>query len=105
MSHRYHWHRRVSLTIATGATPKEVARVVGATESEVLDSIEQHKDLTRWYKYTVPTPPEATLGSKTESYWTEEEMLIQGISSPFYSYDSLSEDEQKIYNDEPWKDK
>ena len=48
---------------------------------------------------------ETKLGSKTEAYYTEEEML----TTKMYSFDTLSESEKQIYykllEDESWTNK
>lgn len=96
------WHKKVSEMIIGGCTPNEVASTLkNTTLEEIEQSIMVYSQLTRWYDNCLF---ENTIyfGYKNEPYMTEKEMLRTKL--PTYNYKTLSKDEKRIYNGEPWKD-
>lgn len=92
------WHKKVSDMINGGCTPEEIASILKNTcLEEVLESIETYSKLTSWYDKTLFRCT-TYFGHKDGPYNTEEEMLCTTL--PIYTYDSLSEDEKSIYNNE-----
>lgn len=103
MSRDTAWHKKVSEMINGGCTPKEVASILKNTSlAEIQQSILVYSELTRWYDKTLFND-KLYFGHKSEPYMTEKEMLRTEL--PTYNYKTLSKDEKRIYNGEPWSDK
>jgi hypothetical protein len=94
------WHKKVSEMINAGCTPKQIAKILkGTTLEEIEQSILIYSQITRWYDNCLFSAT-VSFGYKNEPYMDENVAL--GIVKPTYSYETLSEEEKRIYNDEPW---
>lgn len=103
MSRDQTWHKKVSEMIQAGCKPKQVAAILKKTTlEEVEQSIMVYSQITRWYDNCL-FDNTISFGHKNEPYMTEQEMLR--TQPPTYNYKSLSDEERRIYNGEPWVDK
>lgn len=102
MSRDQTWHKKVSEMIQAGCKPKQVASILkNTTLDEVEQSILVYSNITRWYDNSL-FDNTIYFGHKNEPYMTEKEMLC--TKTPAYNYKTLSDEERRIYNGEPWKD-
>jgi hypothetical protein len=95
------WHKKVAEMIKGGCSPKQVASILKNTSiEEVEQSIMVYSQLTRWYEHCL-FDNTVSFGHKSEPYMTEKEMLRTEL--PTYNYKTLSDEEKRIYNGEPWR--
>lgn len=82
---------KIKKMLIEGLSCKEIHEITGRSDGFL------RRNFSNFVRNNSPAPKVITLGEKIEPYYTEDELLSL---PPTYDYESLSEDEKKIFHGE-----